>query len=62
MENNTISFTQHVLKKDLEVYANALFKQTVALQIENEGLKEKLAHLEELLKGMESIPVIGSKL
>lgn len=46
MENNTISFTQHVLKKDLVVYANALFKQTVALQIENEGLKEKLAHLE----------------
>lgn len=61
MDNNTISFTQHVLKKDLEAYSQALFKQVQALQLENAMLQSKLEHLEELLKFSENIPIIGSK-
>lgn len=61
MTNETISFTQHVLKKDLEAYSQALFKQVQALQLENAMLQSKLEHLEELLKSSENIPIIGSK-
>jgi predicted ArsR family transcriptional regulator len=59
--SEVISFTQHVLKKDLEAYSQALFKQVQALQLENAMLQSKLEHLEELLKSSESIPIIGSK-
>lgn len=58
MNNETISFTQYVLKKDLETYSKALFKQVQALQIENAMLQSKLEHLEELLKNVDSIPTI----
>lgn len=58
MNNETISFTQYVLKKDLEAYSKALFKQVQALQIENTMLQSKLEHLEELLKNMDCIPTI----
>lgn len=61
MTNDTISFTQYVLRKDLETYSKALFKQVQALQIENELLQSKLEHLEELLKSSTNIPIIGSK-
>lgn len=61
MNNEVISFTQFVLKKDLEVYSQALFKQIQALQLENVMLQSKLEHLEQLLKNMESIPIIGAK-
>jgi hypothetical protein len=62
MTNEVISFTQYVLRKDLEVYSQALFKQVQALQLENAMLHSKLEHLEELLKNIESIPIIGAKL
>lgn len=58
MNNETISFTQYVLKKDLETYSKALFKQVQALQLENAMLQSKLEHLEELLKNIDSIPTI----
>ncbi len=61
MTNDTISFTQYVLRKDLEIYSKALFKQVQALQIENQMLQSKLEHLEELLKSSANIPIIGSK-
>jgi hypothetical protein len=59
--SEVISFTQHVLKKDLEAYSQALFKQVQALQLENAMLQSKLEHLEELLKSSKNIPIIGSK-
>lgn len=59
--SEVISFTQHVLKKDLEAYSQALFKQVQALQLENAMLQSKLEHLEELLKASINIPIIGSK-
>lgn len=61
MTNDTISFTQYVLRKDLETYSKALFKQVQALQIENEMLQSKLEHLEELLKSSSNIPTIRGK-
>lgn len=62
MTKDVISFTQYVLRKDLETYSQALFKQVQALQIENEMLQSKLEHLEELLKNSTNIPIIGNKL
>ena len=56
--NNTINFTQHVLKKDLEAYSAALFELTQKLMIENQELKEKLKHLEELLVGNTYFPTL----
>jgi len=60
-EGKIISFSHYVLAKDLEVYSQALFKQVQSLQLQNAVLLSKLEHLEELLKNMESIPIIGSK-
>lgn len=59
MDNNTISFTQHILKKDLEAYAQALFKQIQALQLENAVLQSKLEHLEQLLLSSSDSLIIG---
>lgn len=58
--NNLISMNQFILKQDLEAFSQALFKQNIALQIENEKLKVKLEHLEQLLKAVD-VPVIGVK-
>jgi len=58
MTNETISFNHYVLKKDLEVYSQALFKANLALQLENERLQSKLQHLEELLNNV-NVPIIG---
>lgn len=58
--DNLISLNQHILKQDLEAFSQALFKQNIALQIENEKLKVKLEHLEELLKNI-NVPIIGTK-
>lgn len=57
-ENNLVSFNSFVLKKDLETFTQALYKQTIALQLENEKLLNKIAHLEELLKNVD-VPIIG---
>lgn len=59
MDNSTISFTQHILKKDLEAYAQALFKQVQALQLENAMLQSKLEHLEQLLLSSSDSLIIG---
>lgn len=61
MDSNTISFTQHILKKDLEAYAQALFKQVQALQLENAVLQSKLEHLEQLLLSSTESLIIGDK-
>lgn len=58
MVEETISFTSHVLKKDLEAYSQALFKRVTALQLENSELLLKLEHLEMLLKNS-NVPIIG---
>lgn len=59
MTNETISFTQHVLKKDLEAYSQALFKQVQALQLQNAVLESKLEHLEQLLLSSTESLIIG---
>lgn len=56
--DNLLSFKAHVDKKDLESFSQALMEQVVKLQIENQQLKEKLAHLEELLL---NVPVMEIK-
>lgn len=61
MTNETISFTQHILKKDLEAYAQALFKQVQALQLQNAVLESKLEHLEQLLLSSTESFIIGDK-
>ena len=61
MTNETISFTQHVLKKDLEAYSQALFKQVQALQLQNAVLESKLEHLEQLLLSSTESLIIGAK-
>lgn len=61
MTNETISFTQHILKKDLEAYAQALFKQVQALQLQNAVLQSKLEHLEQLLLSSTESLIIGVK-
>jgi regulator of replication initiation timing len=60
MNDNILSIKAHVAKKDLEAFSQALMEQTIALQIENQRLKEKLEHLEELLKNSH-IVTIGKK-
>lgn len=60
MNDNLFSLKAHVAKKDLEAFSQALMEQTIVLQIENQRLKEKLDHLEELLKNA-PIPTIGKK-
>lgn len=57
MMDNILSIKTYVAKKDLEAFSQALMEQTIALQIENQRLKEKLEHLEELLKNS-PIPII----
>lgn len=61
MTNETISFTQHILKKDLEAYSQALFKQVQALQLQNAVLESKLEHLEQLLLSSTESLIIGVK-
>lgn len=61
MENNVVSFTQEVLKKDLKDFSSALYKETIRLQIENEQLKQKIIHLEELLVNS-NVPKIGESI
>lgn len=48
--DNVVSIQKYIDKKDLESYAKALTEQTIKLQIENQQLKDRLEHLEELLK------------
>jgi len=49
---NTLSMKAYVDKKDLEAFSQALMEQTVKLQVENQKLKDKVEHLEELLKNV----------
>ena len=58
-ENNLVSLKGFVLKKDLEAFSQALLTANLKLQVENEELKNKLAHLEEMLKNSKEIPIIG---
>ena len=48
--NNVLNIKTAIDKKDLEAFSQALLEQNVKLQIENQQLKEKVEHLEELLK------------
>lgn len=56
---NVISFKTQVDKKDLEAFTQALVETTTKLQIENEQLKEKVKHLEELLMNVPIKPIGG---
>lgn len=47
--DNVIDFTKFKDMKDLKQFTNALYHQVVKLQTENEDLKNKIKHLEELL-------------
>jgi hypothetical protein len=53
--SNTVDFKTVVDKKDLEVFAKALFEQVTKLQIENRELTEQVAHLEELLMNVPNV-------
>ena len=44
---------QEISNKDQEAYTKALFELVTKLQIENQQLKEKLEHAEDLLKNMD---------
>lgn len=59
--NNKLEIKAYLDKKDLELYYKVLFEQNFTLQLENERLKEKVQHLEELLVNMDSVPTIGGK-
>ena len=50
--NNIVNIKTAIDKKDLEAFSQALMNQVVKLQVENEKLKEKVEHLEELLKNV----------
>lgn len=50
--NNVLNIKTAIDKKDLEAFSQALMEQTVKLQVENQKLKEKVEHLEELLKNV----------
>lgn len=52
---------QEISNKDQEAYTKALFELVTKLQIENQHLKEKLEHAEDLLKNME-IPTLTNPL
>lgn len=47
---DTIDLKAYVDRKDLELFTKKLFEEFMQLKIENETLKEKLQHTEDLLK------------
>lgn len=57
-KENLLSFSAQVEKKDLQAFSQALMGQMIKLQVENQQLKERVEHLEELLKGL---PVLEIK-
>jgi hypothetical protein len=50
-----------VKEKDIENLTKVLVDKSIALMIENEELKSKVKHLEELLKNTPSIGIVGGK-
>ena len=44
---------QEISTKDQEAYTKALFELVTKLQIENQQLKEKLEHAEQLLRNLD---------
>ena len=44
---------QEISTKDQEAYTKALFELVTKLQIENQQLKEKLEHAEDLLRNLD---------
>ena len=44
---------QEISTKDQEAYTKALFELVTKLQIENQHLKEKLEHAEDLLRNLD---------
>lgn len=56
--SNVLNIKTAIDKKDLEAFSQALMEQVVKFQIKNQQLKEKVEHLEELLKSvpMEKTP------
>ena len=59
MNNKVVSLKTYVQMKDLEELSQVLLNKSVDLQIENQKLKKRLEHLEELLK---SAPVPDIKM
>lgn len=57
--NNVLNIKTAIDKKDLEAFSQALMEQVVKLQIENQQLKEKVEHLEELLRGLPVLEIKG---
>lgn len=56
--DNKLLFNLQLDKKDLEEFSKALFVRTNMLELENQQLKDKLKHLEELLANID-VPLIG---
>lgn len=54
---DTIDLKAYVDRKDLELFTKKLFEEFMELKIENETLKEKLQHTEELLKNANVLKV-----
>ena len=54
-----VELKSFVEKKDLEVFTSALYKQYTELTVKCAQLEEQVAHLEELLKAVETVPIIG---
>lgn len=57
MDKETLDFSAAVDKKDLKLFANSLYKQNIALQIEVEKLKTLVEHLELLLKHSDVVEI-----
>ena len=55
-DEKIIEMYAKVSKSDLEAFSKRLFKKVNYLEVENAVLKEKLMHLEELLKNVPSVP------
>ena len=50
MDSKVVSLKTYVQLKDLEELSQVLLDKSIDLQIENQKLKAKVAHLEDLLK------------
>lgn len=55
-DDQIVEFYAKIAKEDLESFTKRLFKKVNYLEVENALLKEKMSHLEELLKNVPTVP------